>query len=58
MLVAAERRLLAWLQQRGIMPRLFVRRAATLVGAGVCSRSGDLEQKGAGVGACLPRLLM
>ena len=30
-LIAAERRLLAWLQQRGIMPRLFVRRAATLV---------------------------
>ncbi|PRW20389.1 acyl- --sterol O-acyltransferase 1-like isoform B [Chlorella sorokiniana] len=29
-LIAAERRLLAWLQQRGTMPRLLVRRAATL----------------------------
>lgn len=29
-LIAAERHLLAWLQQRGIMPRLFVRRATTL----------------------------
>jgi len=33
-LIAAERRLLAWLQQRGIMPRLLVRQAATLVRLG------------------------
>ena len=32
-LIAGERRLLAWLQQRGLMPRLLLRRVATLVRA-------------------------
>lgn len=40
-LIAGERRLLGWLQERGLMPRLLLRRVATLVRACCCLRGLD-----------------